>query len=92
MDCKTGEIFNQEETTSIIKEMDTLAERQAAFRERLEKYKTEEQMESLIPIDKGTYQQLKPLQRNERKNKMRNRKCICGSGKKFKKCCWSKYA
>lgn len=25
-----------------------------------------------------------------RKNKYRNRPCICGSGKKFKSCCWSK--
>lgn len=24
-----------------------------------------------------------------RKNWMRNKPCICGSGKKFKKCCWS---
>ncbi|WP_227498161.1 SEC-C metal-binding domain-containing protein [Shewanella sp. W3-18-1] len=23
---------------------------------------------------------------------MRNRECVCGSGKKFKKCCWSKFA
>jgi uncharacterized protein YecA (UPF0149 family) len=30
---------------------------------------------------------------NEIKKKawMRNRKCVCGSGKKFKKCCWGKY-
>lgn len=26
-----------------------------------------------------------------RKNNMRNMKCPCGSGKKFKKCCWGKY-
>lgn len=24
-------------------------------------------------------------------NSMRNKMCICGSKKKFKKCCWSKY-
>ncbi|MGI2072157.1 SEC-C metal-binding domain-containing protein [Shewanella baltica] len=23
---------------------------------------------------------------------MRNRECPCGSGHKFKKCCWGKYA
>lgn len=23
-----------------------------------------------------------------RKNRNRNRPCLCGSGKKFKKCCW----
>ncbi len=26
-----------------------------------------------------------------RKNSMRNKPCPCGSGKKFKKCCWSKF-
>ena len=26
-----------------------------------------------------------------RKNWMRNKPCVCGSGKKFKKCCWSAY-
>ena len=26
-----------------------------------------------------------------RKNSMRNKPCGCGSGKKFKKCCWSKF-
>ena len=25
-----------------------------------------------------------------RKNWMRNQPCICGSGKKFKRCCWTK--
>jgi hypothetical protein len=28
----------------------------------------------------------------KRKNWMRNQPCTCGSGKKFKKCCWSKVA
>lgn len=27
-----------------------------------------------------------------RKNYMRNKPCQCGSGKKFKKCCWGKAA
>jgi len=27
----------------------------------------------------------------QRKNYMRNHSCVCGSGKKFKKCCWSQY-
>ena len=28
----------------------------------------------------------------KRKNWMRNQSCSCGSGKKFKKCCWAKVA
>ena len=35
-----------------------------------------------------------PNERIEKKSTLkglgRNNKCICGSGKKFKKCCWSK--
>lgn len=27
----------------------------------------------------------------QRKGYMRNKPCVCGSGKKFKKCCWSKF-
>jgi hypothetical protein len=27
-----------------------------------------------------------------RKTFMRNKPCLCGSGKKFKACCWSKYS
>jgi len=34
---------------------------------------------------------LRPLGSEKRKNYMRNKLCICNSGKKFKKCCWSKY-
>ena len=34
---------------------------------------------------------LMPLQPRQRKNWMRNKPCICGSGKKFKQCCWSKF-
>ena len=26
-----------------------------------------------------------------RKNSMRNKPCGCGSGKKFKRCCWNKF-
>lgn len=27
----------------------------------------------------------------QRKGYMRNKPCVCGSGKKFKNCCWSKF-
>ena len=30
--------------------------------------------------------------RVKHKNSKRNKPCFCGSGKKFKKCCWSKVA
>ena len=33
---------------------------------------------------------LKRQSTGKRKAWMRNQPCVCGSGKKFKKCCWSK--
>jgi len=44
-----------------------------------------------IELTEEEYSELKPLPRNVRKNTMRNKPCPCKSGKKFKKCCWSKY-
>jgi len=32
---------------------------------------------------------LKRMSKPRRINKMRNKPCVCGSGKKFKKCCWN---
>jgi len=33
-----------------------------------------------------------PLSGFKRKNYMRNQPCPCKSGRKFKRCCWNKYA
>jgi uncharacterized protein YchJ len=46
----------------------------------------------LIPLEENEYRELEPMTRGQRKNSMRNKPCLCGSGKKFKKCCWSSYA
>ncbi len=32
------------------------------------------------------------MKRDPRKNSMKNKPCPCGSGKKFKTCCWSKFS
>lgn len=53
---------------------------------------THESLDQMIPIDQETYDELWPLPKPVRKNKMRNKPCPCGSEKKFKRCCWSKYA
>lgn len=45
----------------------------------------------LIPLTPKQYEELAPLGAKQRKGYMRNKPCICGSGKKFKKCCWHKY-
>lgn len=51
----------------------------------------EQFMDSLLSIPSEDVDQVKEMNKPKRKNWMRNRPCICKSGKKFKKCCWHKY-
>lgn len=46
--------------------------------------------EMLVTEDEAKVLQKQPLRK--RKNWMRNKPCICESGKKFKHCCWTKFA
>ncbi len=48
--------------------------------------------DNLVEIDKKDIGKLKHMAKPRRKNWMRNQPCICGSGLKFKNCCWSKYS
>ena len=50
-----------------------------------------EQRRRLIPLSEREHAELEPMAKAERKNNMRNKPCLCGSGKKFKKCCWSTF-
>ena len=43
-----------------------------------------------IPVTFEELEELKPMTREQRKGCMRNKPCPCGSGVKFKRCCWSK--
>lgn len=52
----------------------------------------QEEGAKLAPLSKKQYGVLEPLDRIVRKNYMRNQPCVCGSGKKFKRCCWNQYA
>ncbi len=45
----------------------------------------------LVPLSDRQFEELKPMGRKQRKGYMRNQPCICGSGKKFKKCCWDTF-
>jgi uncharacterized protein YecA (UPF0149 family) len=49
-------------------------------------------MKNLIPITKREVKFLSKRDMFQRKNHMRNKPCPCGSGKKFKKCCWARGA
>lgn len=45
----------------------------------------------LVAITDEEEAELLPQTKSQRKNWMRNRPCICQSGKKFKRCCWGKF-
>jgi uncharacterized protein YecA (UPF0149 family) len=47
--------------------------------------------EKLIPLTEEEDKVLSAKPKNKRKNWMRNKPCVCGSGRKFKRCCWGKY-
>lgn len=59
---------------------------------RIMQRQLEQQGRQLLPISEREHKELKPLGAKHRKNRMRNKPCICGSGKKFKRCCWSAFA
>ncbi|MCP4607699.1 MAG: SEC-C domain-containing protein [Planctomycetes bacterium] len=48
--------------------------------------------ENEIPLKSEEAKKLKSMSKPRRKNWMRNQPCPCGSGKKTKKCCWTKMA
>jgi len=50
-----------------------------------------EEKGKLLSLSLRDERQLRPMNPAKRKNSMRNRKCPCGSGAKFKKCCWGTY-
>jgi uncharacterized protein YecA (UPF0149 family) len=45
----------------------------------------------LLPLPAATARALTGESPARRKNYMRNQPCVCGSGTKFKRCCWNKY-
>ncbi len=46
----------------------------------------------LAPLSKVQASDLQGENAVRRKNYMRNQPCVCGSGTKFKRCCWNKCA
>lgn len=91
MDVKTGKIFNLPE--SLKDEFFKNSSEDENVGKRLVKVKesdmTEKQKENqqVSPNDNKT--KLGKM-RIKKANKFRNKPCPCGSGKKFKKCCWNK--
>jgi len=77
MDCRSGEIHRAEQMATLTKEY--------------EKQGREVELRHFVPLTEKLADELEPLGKRQRKNSMRNKPCVCGSGKKFKRCCWSKY-
>ena len=81
MHIPTGEIteINEEFLDEFRKAHNERESRLADF-ERQMVALTEEETGKLLPLDK-----------QKRKGWMRNQPCVCGSGNKFKRCCWNKF-
>lgn len=44
--------------------------------------------DKLFEVTEEQAEIMEPMTKHKRKGYMRNQPCICGSGEKFKKCCW----
>jgi uncharacterized protein YecA (UPF0149 family) len=72
-------------------EIHRLHDAEIASLERARDAHIERMGERLAPLTERQHQELRPLGAAQRKGYMRNQPCVCGSGKKFKACCWDKY-
>ena len=77
MDCRIGNIYESNSE----KEMESL---QAKFHQ--------ENGRKLVRLGHRDVKTLKEMSFDKRRGWMRNKLCPCGSGVKFKRCCWTAYA
>ena len=82
MDCTTGKIYHgsAEELAAAEEALKMEVDQVVRGRER-----------KFLPLDQALSKELLPLNRRQRKSCMRNKPCVCGSGVKFKRCCWAQY-
>jgi len=59
--------------------------------EMIDKLTKSGEIKHMIPLTDKQADDLASLSPIKRKGNMRNQRCPCGSGAKFKRCCWSKY-
>jgi len=77
MDCRNGYIHNAQDMQELAREL-----------KRANRHK---ELKHFVPLTEDLARELEPLGGRQRKNTMRNKPCVCGSGIKFKRCCWSNY-
>ena len=87
MDCGNGDIirFNEREFADAFKEAQQNAEQLKEATRLADRHR------KIVALTNEEADMLEPLGKRVRKGWMRNQPCVCGSGKKFKKCCWSKF-
>lgn len=71
--------------------MDTQGNLYRLSSEEMRKFE-EKNDKRLIALTEEQYQALEPMSLSRRKGHMRNKPCPCGSGAKFKRCCWHTYS
>jgi len=88
MHVPSGEIhqLNEEQIKAFEDSVEQIPEKEVAHEKRLAN-----RQEKMVGLTQSESEQLLPLSKKQRKGWMRNQPCVCGSGKKFKQCCWSKY-
>ena len=64
-----------------------LHDRYSENRAALEQAFREQTGKQMLALTKDEASELEPLPKKIRKNKMRNKPCVCGSGKPFRACC-----
>jgi len=79
MNVDTGEIYNADH--------DEMMESLLKHGEMVD-----DQDKRLLRLTAKQAHTIKPMTKESRKNYMRNQPCVCGSGNKFKKCCWNSYS
>ncbi len=89
MHIPTGEIVRLDKESEFLKKITEA--RDEKIKHELNKRQSDIDS-SMVALTDDEEKLLMPLSKRRRKGVMRNQPCVCGSGKKFKKCCWHKFS
>lgn len=86
--------LSYEENEEMLKRQKDIADKDVAdkFKDIADKFKalTIKPNDPVMGINESDIRKVTKMNKEVRKGWMRNQPCICGSGKKFKNCCWNK--
>jgi len=86
MDTQTGKIINIDSD-----DMKELMEAQETMMQENDFPRFSSREDKMVSLTEDEVKDITPLTLKQRKGWMRNQPCVCGSGKKFKKCCWGEF-